>query len=94
MQSKLKISSDPDNYLKRVEATYRNQSERQRQVIEERKRNEVEECTFKPAINPVPEFVKRMADVRGGRPEGHLADTRAESKETRTSLVLKLEAAG
>jgi len=62
VQSRLRIQEDPDMYLQRVEKERTQQDKRreaeQRKIIEQ----EAAECTFKPDVNPAPNFVRRMAE--------------------------------
>ena len=63
VESRLKISSDPHNYLARVEHEQRRAQQEQSRTAQELREKELEECTFQPLIHEAPEFVKRIAQT-------------------------------
>lgn len=71
VESTLKISSDPSNYLARVAEIKRRHEAKRNAILEERKKKELNDCTFKPKVNDAPEYIKQIARtyalVRGPR---------------------------
>jgi hypothetical protein len=75
VQSKLKLLSDPETYLQRVQVCFIKKNlakfhlQRENELREQQKysaqsrkhEEEVALCTFKPEIHDAPEYVKRIA---------------------------------
>ena len=59
-ESKLKVASDPNNYLSRLRKAQEQSATKQRQVMQQMEREELSECTFHPKIHKVPTYVKRI----------------------------------
>jgi len=84
VDSKLKVASDPDNYLKRVESAAQQQDRMQRMELNRRKESEMSECTFKPRIRESPQFVKRIAtSVRRSGSTGRCPSDSASQRDFR-----------
>ncbi len=60
-EGKLRILSDPDSYIARVQREAAAASEKARRVAAEQEHDELVECTFKPATHDAPQYVKRIA---------------------------------
>lgn len=58
---KLRVLSDPDSYIARIQREQAAASEKARRSAAEQVAAELAECTFKPTTNDAPEYVKRIA---------------------------------
>lgn len=61
VQSRLKVASDPGNYIARIEHELRMSQRMQIRSANEMLANELHECTFNPQINDAPAYVKKIA---------------------------------
>ncbi len=60
-ESRLRILSDPDSYVARLNQEAAALAERARRSSAEAEVAELAECTFHPAVHPAPEYVSRIA---------------------------------
>ena len=60
-QGKLKILSNPDSYLERVQKEQEIFSDRRRKAAQEQERKQFAECTFAPKTNDAPAYIRRIA---------------------------------
>lgn len=58
---KLRLLTEPDTYIQRVQSNTQLYSQRQRAAMQEEELKEFEECTFQPQVNPAPAYVTRIA---------------------------------
>eukprot|EP00743_Colponemidia_sp_Colp-15_P005027 GILK01005414.1.p1 GENE.GILK01005414.1~~GILK01005414.1.p1 ORF type:complete len:555 (-),score=87.07 GILK01005414.1:220-1884(-) len=61
VSSRLKVVSDPDTYIERIQKSARIQCERAKRVQESLDEQATKECTFKPKIHEAPAYVTRIA---------------------------------
>eukprot|EP00937_MAST-01D_sp_MAST-1D-sp2_P002799 g2799.t1 len=61
VQGKLRISSEPETYLQRLQQSAKAFSEKQRRAIQAQEMAEFAQCTFQPKIHDAPAYVKRIA---------------------------------
>jgi hypothetical protein len=81
VQSRLKVASDPDNYLARVEHEARMAQRLQVKVAHEMRAEEMRECTFRPAIHDAPAYVRKIASSQKRRKEAESAARERGSRE-------------
>ena len=71
-EGRLRITSEPDTYVQRLQAEELFRQQRQAAAAKEREAKELQECTFAPQIIDAPAYVKRIARsmklARGGLP--------------------------
>eukprot|EP00753_Platysulcus_tardus_P009648 PLAT2226.1.p1 GENE.PLAT2226.1~~PLAT2226.1.p1 ORF type:complete len:873 (-),score=343.80 PLAT2226.1:94-2712(-) len=60
-ESKLKVVSDPKNYLKRLQQQKKERADRERRLQAEREMAELEHCRFKPETHACPAYITRIA---------------------------------
>ncbi len=60
-ESRLRILSDPDSYVARLNQEASALAERARRAAAETQAAELAECTFHPSVHPAPEYVSRIA---------------------------------
>lgn len=60
-ESRLKVTTEPQSYLQRLQEEERRFGERQRRALQEQEAEEFKECTFAPQVHDAPGYVKRMA---------------------------------
>ncbi|ETN02240.1 hypothetical protein PPTG_16491 [Phytophthora nicotianae INRA-310] len=60
-EGRLKILSDPDSYLQRIQQQSQAHTTKQRRAIQEKEIGEFAECTFKPRTIEAPAYVQRIA---------------------------------
>jgi hypothetical protein len=60
-EGRLRILSEPDTYVERLNAAAAEQRERARQSVRQSEESELAECTFTPAVHGAPEYVTRIA---------------------------------
>jgi hypothetical protein len=60
-QGRLKILSNPDSYLERVQKQQEIFSNKRRKAAKEQERKQFAECTFHPKTNDAPAYIKRIA---------------------------------
>lgn len=58
---RLRILSDPDSYVARLNQEAAALAERARRAAAEAQAAELAECSFNPAVHPAPEYVSRIA---------------------------------
>ena len=61
VEGRLKVLSDPDNYVARLSAEAASQAERAKRAASTAVVNELAHCTFTPKVNDAPEYVKSIA---------------------------------
>ncbi|KAH9095931.1 hypothetical protein Ae201684P_010140 [Aphanomyces euteiches] len=61
VESKLKVVSDPENYVQRLQEHTLKLYEKQRKALQEQEIQEFSECTFKPQTIQVPSYISRIA---------------------------------
>eukprot|EP00512_Aurantiochytrium_limacinum_P008543 CAMPEP_0171538482 /NCGR_PEP_ID=MMETSP0960-20121227/62_1 /TAXON_ID=87120 /ORGANISM="Aurantiochytrium limacinum, Strain ATCCMYA-1381" /LENGTH=837 /DNA_ID=CAMNT_0012085369 /DNA_START=546 /DNA_END=3059 /DNA_ORIENTATION=- len=59
-EGRLKILSEPDTYIRRLQHKDTLQSHKQTKAAQDQEMKELEECTFKPEIHDAPAYVKRI----------------------------------
>lgn len=59
-ESRLKVASDPENYLNRIRKAQESSATKQRKAMQQLELEEMSECTFHPKIHKVPTYVKRI----------------------------------
>jgi hypothetical protein len=61
VDGRLKILSEPDTYVSRLNQEAAALAEKARRAAAEAEAAEVAECTFHPSVHPAPEYVSRIA---------------------------------
>lgn len=61
VQSRLKVSSDPDSYLARVRQHMKLKEQLTECVREAKENKELEECTFQPRTHEAPAYISKIA---------------------------------
>ena len=61
MQGKIRIQSEPETYLQRLQQSAKAFSEKQRRAVQAQEMSEFAQCTFQPKIHDAPGYVKRIA---------------------------------
>lgn len=57
----LRLSSEPDNYLNRVDRVLKTKQDKIRRELKRREEKEAAECTFAPSIRAAPDYIRRGA---------------------------------
>jgi hypothetical protein len=60
-QGKLRVVSNPESYLERVQKEQEIFSDKRRKAAQEQERKQFAECTFHPKTNDAPAYIKRIA---------------------------------
>lgn len=60
-EGRLRVLSDPEGYIHRVQREAHMQAERARKAAAEAEQAELRECTFRPSTHDAPDYVKRIA---------------------------------
>lgn len=60
-ESRLKILSEPDTYMLRLQERQKQLEEKKIAIKQEQEEKELAECTFTPKTKDAPDYVKRMA---------------------------------
>jgi hypothetical protein len=61
VQGKIRIQSEPETYLQRLQQSAKAFSEKQRRAVQAQEMAEFAQCTFQPKIHDAPAYVKRIA---------------------------------
>lgn len=61
VEGRLRIMSEPDTYIQRLQKESKLFSDRQRRALQEQEMKEFSECTFHPQVHEAPSYVKRIA---------------------------------
>jgi hypothetical protein len=71
LQGRVTVTSDPDAFMKRLQAEKERKLQREEQLRLEKEKKELQECSFQPEVHEAPAYVKRIARtmriVRGPR---------------------------
>lgn len=59
--SYLRLQSEPETYVQRVQAIQKQKQERAQSFKQQQEQKEFEQCTFQPVTHDAPEYVKRIA---------------------------------
>lgn len=60
-EGRLRILSEPDTYIARIQSEAHTQAERARRAAAQGDAAELAACTFSPRVHDAPEYVKRIA---------------------------------
>ena len=60
-EGRLRILSEPETYIQRLQKESKMFSDRQRRAVQEQEMKEFAECTFRPEVHEAPAYVKRIA---------------------------------
>jgi hypothetical protein len=82
VEGRLRVTSEPETYIERVQREAQLLSEKQRRALEDAEREEFSECTFQPEVHDAPAYVKRiarsMALTRAARGAGSVAEEKPQ----------------
>ena len=73
-RSKIRVSSDPESYIDRLQRERKKKDEKRMQQLEVKRAQEEETCTFQPETRGCPEFIKVTPEFMGSLFGGGLFD--------------------